>query len=53
MTCCECGGHVPVPEYGDPAMCDDCGTVFRLAADYGWFGYTAEVYEPVRLPEES
>lgn len=53
MTCCKCNGHVPVPEYGHLTICESCGTVYRLAADYGFFDYTAEVYEPVDLEEES
>jgi hypothetical protein len=37
---------VELPERGYPAWCPACDKYFHLAADYGWWGYSCEVYTP-------
>lgn len=50
MTCPSCAGTVELPEYSYPAYCATCDVFFQLWADYGWWGYSCEVYV---MPEES
>lgn len=43
--CVVCEHPLVLPmHYGDPLVCV-CGARYTLLADYGWWGYTAEVYE--------
>lgn len=46
MLCPYCLGPVELPDRPHPAWCPACDKFFRLVDDYGWWGYTAEVYAP-------
>jgi hypothetical protein len=52
VTCCYCAGPVELPERGYPAWCQACDKYFHLAADYGFFTYSVEVYTPKDQAEE-
>ncbi len=45
MKCPDCGGHIDLPAFHLDAYCWVCGKAFQLTADYGFFSYTAEVYQ--------
>jgi hypothetical protein len=48
VTCCWCGGYVPMPERrGEETFCVECGKGFQEACDLGWWSYSCEIYLPV------
>lgn len=47
MRCIYCNGYVPLAEpRGSETWCVDCGKSFREVNDFGWWGYSCEIYVP-------
>ena len=48
MKCLACGSFIPVPDNPRAkATCPHCHMVFMPKDDYGWWDYSAVVYEPI------